>query len=102
MITIKNNQFTDSNTGNTIIFRGINLGGDSKNPIGLPTFHPKSLDPSEPISFVGRPFPLEEARIHLDRLKFWGFNLIRFVIVWEAVQPNHKDQYDQEYSGKSS
>jgi hypothetical protein len=40
----------------------------------------------ESISFVGRPFELDEADEHLARLRHWGFRMIRWVVTWEAVE----------------
>jgi hypothetical protein len=97
MLKSIHNQFVDSTTGRSILLRGINLGGDSKNPTGVTTLDPKSLDPQLEISFVGRPFALHEAKEHLDRLKAWGFNSFRLVIVWEAIQPKSKLTFDQDY-----
>ena len=75
-----------------MLFRGINLSASSKLPMKGTDLYDK-----EAISFVGRPFPLEDAPRHFERLKSWGFNLLRFVITWEAIEPLGPGLYDEEY-----
>ncbi|MFP3041297.1 cellulase family glycosylhydrolase [Treponema primitia] len=77
--------------GRNLLFRGCNLGGSSKSPI------PPDLSPREPVSFIGRPFPLAEAEAHLERLRSWGFSLIRFIITWEALEHAGPGIYDESY-----
>ena len=95
---IKDNRFIDEQ-GRTIWLRGCNVSGSSKVPY-IPngeTWKKDALQDPEKVSFVGRPFPLETADEHLDRLSSWGFNLIRLVITWEAIEHAGPGIYDEEY-----
>lgn len=85
--------------GRRVILRGVNLGGSSKVPATPPgaTHLPGSLNPAEPISFIGRPFPLAEADEHFGRLRHWGFNVVRLVTTWEALEHAGPGQYDEAY-----
>ncbi|WVF72138.1 hypothetical protein IAT40_006950 [Kwoniella sp. CBS 6097] len=47
--------------------------------------------------FVGRPFPEEEADVHLKRLKAWGFTTIRYLVTWEALEHAGPGKYDEAF-----
>jgi hypothetical protein len=98
MIHITGSQFTDEH-GRTLLLRGVNLGGSSKVPFrpnGATCLREGFLDHRN-VSFVGRPFPLTEADEHLGRLKSWGFNCLRFLVTWEAIEHAGPGIYDDEY-----
>lgn len=93
-ITTSNGEFIDQQ-GRTRYFRGINLAGSSKVPFSTDCKEETVL--CKNISFVGRPFPLETADIHLKRLQQWGFNLIRLIVTWEALEHEGPGIYDSQY-----
>jgi hypothetical protein len=97
MILIDGPWFKDEH-GRTLMLRGVNLGGSSKVPFpdGATHIHDGLFDHGN-VSFVGRPFPLEEADEHFRRLRSWGLTFLRLLVTWEAVEHEGPGEYDQEY-----
>ena len=97
-LKIDKGQFIDDK-GRSVLLRGVNLGGSTKVPYSPngATHIKTDFSNHKDVSFVGRPFPLDEADEHLSRLKKWGFNCLRFLITWEGIEHKGPGQYDNDY-----
>ncbi|KAG1708901.1 hypothetical protein DVH05_022533 [Phytophthora capsici] len=100
VLSIKDGHFVDQH-GRVALLRGVNLGGSSKLPFGYGHTDDQDMsdffDGAASVSFVGRPFPLEEADLHLSRLQRWGLTFLRFIVTWEAIEHAGPGQIDHEY-----
>lgn len=103
-ININGPFFTDS-SGRRLLLRGVNLSA-GKSPLNQPshidplshsshfifTLDSNSTpnDSHEPelskLNFDGTPLNLRDIDVHLARLRGWGFNCIRYVVPWEAIE----------------
>lgn len=97
-LRIEGRTFRDSED-REVTLRGINAAGDAKYPADpdLPSHVPHNFFDGDDISFVGRPFPADEAHIHFSRLKRWGYNTIRYIFTWEAIEHAGPGKYDEEW-----
>lgn len=97
-LTIEEGQFRDS-YGREVTLRGINVAGDAKLPSNppQPSHVRENFFDGDKVDFRARPFPLEDAHIHFSRLKRWGYNTIRYVFTWEAIEAEGPGKYDEEW-----
>lgn len=96
-LEIRNHLFIDEHS-RTLMLRGVNLAGTSKLP-SSPRVEPDDARfyDHRDVSFVGRPFSLDDADEHLERLRAWGLTFLRFVVTWEAIAHSGPGEYDGEY-----
>ncbi len=97
-LTIEDGQFRDKN-GRTVVLRGINVAGDGKLPSDPDQFsHIKeNFFNGDSVTFHKRPFPKDEAHTHFSRLRRWGYNTIRYVFTWEALEAAGPGRYDEDF-----
>jgi hypothetical protein len=97
LLRVEGPLFLDAH-GRQAMLRGVNLGGDCKVPYpDGGTQFPSDFSDHRTVSFIGRPFPLDEADAHLARIAGWGFNTLRLLTTWEAVEHAGPGQYDEAY-----
>ncbi|KAI9735951.1 MAG: hypothetical protein M1834_001417 [Cirrosporium novae-zelandiae] len=97
-LRIDGRTFRDSQN-REVTLQGINVAGDAKFPRkpDIPSYEPDSFFDGDNVSFVGRPFAIEEADLHFARLKNWGYNTIRYIFTWEAIEHSGPGIYDEEW-----
>jgi hypothetical protein len=97
-IQAHNSQFVDA-FGRRLMLHGVNLSGSSKIPYTPDgsTYVRDGFFEHRNVSFVGRPFPLDQADEHLGRLREWGFNFLRLLVTWEAIEHAGPGIYDEAY-----
>lgn len=76
--------------GRYVFFHGINLSCSTK-------AGPVAKNAQGQDTYVGRPFALEAAREHFSRLRSLGFDSTRLLVLWEAIEPRARGEYDEEY-----
>lgn len=97
-LTIDGTKFRDP-AGREIVIRGINVAADCKLPSkpDLPSHKDDGFFDGDAVSFIDRPFSVEEAPTHFARLRRWGYNTLRYLFTWEAIEHAGPGKYDEEY-----
>jgi len=80
---VKDGDWFRDNYGRYLLFRGVNFASRSKLPPYLPI---APLDVSQ-INQVDLQSEIDKVGQHLDNLKDLGFNVIRLLIMWKALEP---------------
>lgn len=85
--------------GRQVTLRGINVAGDAKYPStpDQPSHIALDFFDGDNVKFTGRPFPKEDAHLHFSRLKRFGYNTIRYVFTWEAIEAAGPGIYDEDW-----
>ncbi|KAF2752179.1 glycoside hydrolase family 5 protein [Sporormia fimetaria CBS 119925] len=85
--------------GREITLHGINCAADAKFPAtpDQPTHVGENFFDGDNVSFVNRPFSVDDAATHFARLKGWGYNTLRYIFTWEAIEHAGPGKYDEEW-----
>lgn len=97
-LTIEDGQFCDK-YGRHILLRGINVAADAKLPSNpeVPSHVADDFFDGDNVKFHARPFRKEDAHIHFSRIKRFGYNTIRYIFTWEAIEAAGPGRYDEEW-----
>lgn len=96
-------RFKEKDTGRVFHMNGINFSSNTKiphTPRQNTHYRPDDCgfyDSADEITFVGKPFPLNESYEHISRIKQCGYNTIRFVTTWESIEHEGPGIYDVDY-----
>jgi hypothetical protein len=74
--------------GRYLYLHGVNVSGSTKAP---------EIDLNGEPLYLRRPFPLEEADAQFEKIRQMGFGAVRLLLMWEAIEPRAKGEYDQKY-----
>jgi hypothetical protein len=82
-LLLKQDKWFIDNKGRYVLFRGINFGSRSKLPPYLPIAPLKKKNISE----KELEDEIQNVKLHLDRLKQLGFNIVRLLVSWKGIEP---------------
>jgi uncharacterized membrane protein HdeD (DUF308 family) len=87
----KRGSWFGDNEGRYLLFRGVNFGSRSK----LPPYLPIAPLESRSISEFDLKKEIHNVRKELDLMKFLGFNIVRLLISWKAIEPRPNPDLDK-------
>ena len=74
--------------GRYLFFHGVNASCSTK----APEVNSKNI-----ANYLTRPFAEDQLDLHFSYLRDKGFNSIRLLVIWEAIEPDRKGVYDEAY-----
>ncbi|KAJ4387879.1 hypothetical protein N0V93_008482 [Gnomoniopsis smithogilvyi] len=98
-LRIEDGKFIDP-SGRQVILRGINVAADAKypsEPFDQPSQVVDDFFDGDNVTFHKRPFTKDDAHIHFARLRRYGYNTIRYIFTWEAIEAKGPGIYDEEW-----
>ncbi|KAH8880335.1 glycoside hydrolase [Thozetella sp. PMI_491] len=97
-LAIEGGKFRDPH-GRQVTLRGINVAADAKYPStpDQPSHVSDDFFDGDDVKFATRPFPKEDAHLHFSRLKRYGYNTLRYIFTWEAIEAAGPGIYDEEW-----
>lgn len=91
-ISIEGKYFKDE-YGRILLLRGVNISGNSKLPLPNRTHVHPDFFKHRDVSFVERPFRIEQLDEHFSRLRNWGLTFVRLLCPWEALEHEGPGKY---------
>lgn len=90
------NSFLQDDQDRFVALRGVNLAGSCKYP-PRQSVQQQYFD-DHLASFKGHPFAtIQDAADCFSQLRYCGFNVVRFIVTWEALEHQGPGLYDDEY-----
>jgi hypothetical protein len=98
LLFVEGSRFRDRQN-REVILHGINVAADAKFPRSpdQPSHISDNFFDGDNVSFTEHPFTADDAHIHFSRLRRWGYNTIRYVFTWEAIEHSGPGKYDEDW-----
>src|SRR3712207_2951744 len=86
----KNGSWFSDDQGRYLLFRSVNFASRSK----LPPYLPIAPLETKNLSQLNLKQEIKSVEPELDQLKDWGFNIVRLLISWKAIEPRPNTNLD--------